>query len=115
MRKFFKAFFYAWNGILHGIHAERNVKFHLFAAVVVVIAGFLTGLSMVEWLVIIMLIGGMIALELVNSALERVVDLVIQEQHPLAGQAKDLAAGAVLVFAITSAVIGCLIFIPKWF
>ncbi|KXH87409.1 diacylglycerol kinase family protein [Sporosarcina sp. HYO08] len=115
MRNFFKAFFYAWNGLLHGSHAERNVKFHLFFAVIVVVAGLLTGLSTVEWLVVIMLIGGVIALELVNTAIERVVDLVIQEQHPLAGQAKDLAAGAVLVFAIASAVIGCFIFIPKWF
>ncbi|MDS9201602.1 diacylglycerol kinase family protein [Streptococcus pneumoniae] len=52
---------------------------------------------------------------MVNSALERTVDLVTRERHPLAKQAKDMAAGAVLVFAVTSAIIGLLIFLPKWF
>jgi undecaprenol kinase len=57
----------------------------------------------------------MIALELVNSAIERVVDLASPDIHPLAKEAKDIAAGAVLVFAAASAIIGLLIFLPKWF
>lgn len=114
MRRFFKAFVYAWNGILHGIKAERNMKMHVLAAIVVVVAGVLTKLSQVEWLIVMILIGGMFALELMNAAIERVVDLVTSERHPLAQQAKDLAAGAVLVFAIISAIIGLLLFVPKW-
>lgn len=91
------------------------MQVHMLAAVIVVLAGALTGLGRMEWMLVIVLIGGMLALELVNSALERTVDLVTEERHPLAKQAKDMAAGAVLVFAVTSAIIGLLIFLPKWF
>lgn len=91
------------------------MRFHFLAALGVLAASIATGLSSVEWFVIIILIGGMIALEMVNSALERVVDLATAEQHPLAKQAKDMAAGAVLVFAAASAIIGLLLFLPKWF
>jgi len=58
---------------------------------------------------------GVLALELVNTAVERVVDLVTKEFQPLAKQAKDVAAGAVLLYAILSVVIGCIIFLPKMF
>ncbi|WP_438311000.1 diacylglycerol kinase family protein [Sporosarcina sp. FA9] len=115
MRKFFKAFKYAWDGILFGLRVERNLKFHFLAGLIVVIAGFLTGLTLIEWFVILILIGGMLSLELVNSAIERVVNLVTTEIHPLAKQAKDLAAGAVLIYAVISGVIGLLLFASKWF
>jgi undecaprenol kinase len=114
MRKFFKAFVYAWSGILFGIKAERNLKFHLLAAVVVFLAGLFTGLSVLEWCIVLILIGGMLSLEMMNAAIERVVDLITTESHPLAKHAKDLAAGAVLIYAIISAIIGWMIFIPKW-
>lgn len=68
-----------------------------------------------EWFIVLILIGGMLSLELVNAAIERVVDLTTTEWHPLAKQAKDLSAGAVLIYAIVSALIGMLLFIPKWF
>lgn len=113
--KFFKAFIYAGQGIVHAFRTERNFKFHTFAAVIVVCVGFIVGLSIYEWLIILLLIGGMLALEALNAAIERVVDLVTQEHHPLAKQAKDLAAGAVLLFSIASAIIGLLLFIPKFF
>lgn len=70
---------------------------------------------MIEWSIVVLLIGGMLALEMMNAAIERVVDLVTLENHPLAKHAKDLAAGAVLVYAISSVVIGLIIFVPKWF
>ncbi|WP_301108144.1 diacylglycerol kinase family protein [Sporosarcina sp.] len=109
------AFVYAWDGILDGFAKGRNMKSHGLSAVVVIIAGWLTGLSLIEWLIIILLIGGVMALELMNTAVEYVVDLVTSEHHPLAKKAKDIAAGSVLIFALASAVIGCLIFFPKWF
>ncbi len=114
MRKFFKAFDYAWSGILYGLKSERNLKSHLLTAVVVCIGGIWTGLSVTEWFVVLILIGGMLSLEMMNSAIECVVDLITTESNPLAKHAKDLAAGAVLVFAIISAGIGFLIFVPKW-
>ncbi|ANU23518.1 diacylglycerol kinase family protein [Planococcus donghaensis] len=114
-RRFFRSFWFAAQGIGTALKREQNIRFHLIAAIIVVIAGWLTVLSYAEWLVIILLIAGMIALEMVNSAIERVVDLVTAELHPLAKQAKDMAAGAVLVFAAASAIIGLIIFLPKWF
>ena len=114
MVKFIRAFGYAFEGLGHVLKTERNFQVHVLAATIVIISGILTKLSLQEWFVVLILIGGMLALELLNSAVERVVDLTTSEQHPLAKQAKDLAAGAVLIFAIFSAVIGFLIFLPKW-
>ncbi|MFS0689774.1 diacylglycerol kinase family protein [Sporosarcina sp. 179-K 8C2 HS] len=114
MHPFFKSFHYAFKGIVHGFLTERNMRFHLLAIIVVSIAGVLTGLTVTEWCIIFILFGGMTALELINTAVERTIDLITNEFHPLAGQAKDLASGAVLVFAFFSAIIGMIIFIPKW-
>lgn len=113
--RFFRSFIFAAEGVKTALAKEQNVKFHFLSAIIVVIAAYFTGLSATEWMIVIGLIGGMIALEMINSALERAVDLVTVEFHPLAKQAKDMAAGAVLVFALASAIIGLLIFIPKWF
>jgi len=95
--------------------AEQNFRVDLVATILVLAVSFLTGLSALEWCIIILLIAGMLALEMVNSAIERVVDLATQDIHPLAKAAKDIAAGAVLVYALASVVIACIIFLPKWF
>lgn len=113
-RKFFRSFRYAIEGILTATK-EQNLRFHLLSAMIVVLAGMLTGLSTTEWLLITFVIACVIGAELFNSAIERVVDLASPEIHPLAKQAKDMAAGAVLVFAVASVIIGLLIFLPKWF
>ncbi|MGE6412822.1 diacylglycerol kinase family protein [Planococcus kocurii] len=115
MRKFLRSFRFATAGIVTAFKREQNIRFHLVAAIIVVLAGCLTRISHVEWFVVILLIAGMLALEMVNSAIERVVDLATTDFQPLAKQAKDMAAGAVLVFAVASAIIGLLIFLPKWF
>lgn len=114
IRKFFRSFKYASHGILHVIKSEQNFRFHLVAAIIVLIASIITGLSKNEWIVVIMLICGMFMIELVNASIERVVDLASPDFHQLALQAKDLAAGACLVYAICSAIVGFIIFIPKW-
>ncbi|MDV6377940.1 diacylglycerol kinase family protein [Sporosarcina sp. GW1-11] len=115
MKIFFKSFVYAWTGIADGFANGRNMKSHAISAIIVIVAGILTGLSVSEWCIIILLMGGVMALELMNTAVEYVVDLVTLDFHPLAKKAKDIAAGSVLIFAIASAVIGCVIFLPKWF
>lgn len=111
----FKSFSYAISGILDCIKLERNLRIHLCAAVLVIGFAIFFSITKVEWLIILLLIGGMAALELVNSAVERVVDLVTKDYHPLAKQAKDMAAGAVFVYAILSVVIGAIIFLPYLF
>lgn len=109
----YQSFGYAFEGIFTGIKKERNMKIHCAAAVLVVIAGLVLSLSVTEWCICLILFGLVMALELVNTAVEAVVDLVTKEKQPLAKIAKDTAAGAVLVAAIMAAVIGCIIFIPK--
>ena len=89
------------------------MKIHCIFSVLVVIAGLILRLSAAEWYICLTLFGLVMALELVNTAVEAVVDLVTDEQKPLAKIAKDTAAGAVLIAAIMAAIIGCIIFIPK--
>lgn len=109
----YKSFGYAFEGIFAGIRKERNMKIHCIAMVLVIIAGFVLDISAVEWCICLILFGLVMALELVNTAVEAVVDLVTQEYKPLAKIAKDTAAGAVLVAAIMAAIAGCIIFVPK--
>jgi len=112
-KKVVKSFSYALQGIGYAARLERNLKIHLTITLLVVILGFLFSLSKIEWLFVLVAIAGVITLELVNTAIERVVDLVTKDEHPLAKQAKDTAAGAVLVFAIIAVIIGVMIFGPK--
>ena len=107
-----RSFGYAWKGIRCCIGKEQNLSFHLIATVVTVIAGFLLEITRIDWMIVILCIGVVIAAELFNSAIEKLVDLVSPERHPIAGQVKDIAAGAVLVCAATAAIIGLIVFIP---
>ena len=114
IRKFIKSFGYATEGLITAM-GEQNIRFHYTCVVVVVIAGLLTGLSVTEWMILVLTMALVIGAELFNTAVERIVDLASPDIHPLAKQAKDIAAGAVLVFAVASVIIGMLIFLPKWF
>ena len=109
----YKSFKYAFEGIFAGIKKERNMKIHCIAAILVIISGIIFKISAIEWCVCFLLFGLIMALELVNTSVEAVVDLVTNDYHPLAKLAKDTAAGAVLIAAIMSVIIGCIIFIPK--
>ncbi|WP_075982341.1 diacylglycerol kinase family protein [Bacillus massilinigeriensis] len=107
------SFRYALEGIMAAIIRERNMKIHLFMTISVICLGWWTSLTKTEWLFISFAIGGMISLELINTAIERIVDLVTEDYHPLAKEAKDIAAGAVLLYSILSVIVGILIFWPK--
>lgn len=109
----YKSFGYAFEGIFTCIAKERNMKIHCLAVIVVVFLGTFLRLSVTEWSICLILFGLVMALELVNTAVESVVDLVTEEKKPLAKIAKDTAAGAVLIAAIMAAIIGAIIFIPK--
>ena len=95
-----ESFGYAFEGIWTGIRNERNMKIHCLAIIFVTLAGTLFQISAVEWCICLLLFGLVAALELVNTAVEAVVDLVTEEKKPLAKIAKDTAAGAVLFAAI---------------
>ena len=110
-KKFIKSVPHAFRGILTLIKSENNFRIHLLAVVVVIITGFYLDLTEGEWLAIILTMGGVLALEAVNTAIEAVVDLVSPEYHDLAKKAKDIAAGAVLLFVFAAlAVAGVILF-----
>ncbi|WP_300812767.1 diacylglycerol kinase family protein [uncultured Bacteroides sp.] len=111
-KKQLRSFGYAWKGIRCCVGREQNLSFHLIVTVCVVAAGFVLGITPGEWTAIVICIGVVIAAELFNTAIERLVDLVSPQRHPLAGQVKDIAAGAVLVCALAAIVVGLIIFVP---
>ena len=106
-------FVYALIGIKRAIKSEINIKIDIIAAILVIVAAIIFKISREEWMVCIILIGGVLSAEMMNTAIETVVDLCTREKRELAAKAKDIAAGAVLIKAIISAVIGGIIFIPK--
>lgn len=106
------SFKYAFEGIKESLEEEPNLKIHLLAGFLVIILGFLFQLSKLEWATIIILIGLVISVELTNTAVEAVVDSFVDREHPRAKLAKDISAGAVLVVAITSVLVGTLVFLP---
>lgn len=112
-RKRALSFKYAFRGIVLLISREHNAWIHCFAAVCVVTAGILTGLSAIEWILITICIGMVLAAEAVNSSIEALADRVSSEYDDAIKHTKDLAAGAVLLLAIAAAITGLIIFLPK--
>ena len=105
---------FAMTGIFTAILEERNMRKHVVTGVAVILAGFLLQVSRIEWIFLLLSIFLVIAFELLNSAVENVVDLACNYHFSmLAKKAKDMAAGAVLVVSLFSAVTGALIFIPR--
>ena len=113
MSRFIKSFGFAVKGITYAFKTQPNFKFHTVAAVVMIVAGFAFDLNQMEWLWILAAISLVLIVELLNTAIETIVDLVSPSYHLKAGIAKDTAAGAVLISAVIAAIIGLIIFIPK--
>lgn len=113
MKKLLKSFKYAFDGIYTGIKEEQNMKIHITIMILVIIFGIMLKISKMEWIICIILFGLVISMELINTAIENTVDLITKEKNEQAKIAKDVAAGAVLVSAIASAIIGLIIFVPK--
>jgi len=113
MKKRIQSFGYAIKGIRYVFGTEVNMKIHIAISVLVIASGTFFAISLIEWMFCLLCIGLVVGAEMLNTAIENVVDLASPEQHPLAGKAKDIAAGAVLICAIISVIIGLLIFVPK--
>ena len=107
-----RSFLYAVKGILTTLKTERNFVIMVICLVLTVTAGFIFSISAVEWVLVLLCCGLVLALEMINTAIESLTDLATKDHHPLAKRAKDIAAGAVLVFSTASLVIGLIIFLP---
>ncbi len=109
-----QSFKYAFNGIITLFRETPNTIIHILVGVVVIILGFALNISSGEWTTIIIVIGFVFAMELLNTALEELSNYACKrESHPLIKKTKDLAAAAVLIAAITSLIVGIIIFAPK--
>ena len=109
-----KTFSDAWNGFKIAFKEERNLRIHTGAMLIVVMLGVYFHITSIEWIVLVITIGIVVCLELVNSAIENLTDLVTKERQPLAGKVKDISAAAVLFASVISVVVGLLIFV-KYF
>jgi diacylglycerol kinase len=107
-----KKFQYALKGIGIAIREEAHMKFHLMASITVICLSFYLGLSGSDWSMVLLAIGLVIGAELINSAIENMVDLMQPEYHPIAGKIKDIAAGGVLICSLIASIVGVIIFSP---
>ena len=112
-KKLINSFKYAFTGMWSAYKSERNMKIHIAVAILVILFGIFLQISTYEWLACIVCFAMVIGAEMFNTAIETVVDIAMPKKDERAKKAKDVAAGAVLVFAIGSAIIGSIIFIPK--
>jgi len=111
--RYYKSLLHAIDGIIYSIKYEHNMIIIVLAMFVVTIAGFFFSLNAYEWLFCITVMGLVCGAELINTAIEALVDLCTTEYHPLAKTAKDCASSASLIFSITAFIGGLIIFIPK--
>lgn len=110
-RPIFFSFSDAVQGIMHVARQERNMRVHIVLGLLVVIFATVLGVSRLETLALVLTIGIVLMAELINTAIEEVVNLITPDFHPLAGVIKNIAAGAVLIAAMTAAAVGYLVFI----
>ena len=104
---------HAIDGINYTIDHERNFKIEMSIAMLVIVAGFFFKVSKIEWLILLLTTSSVLVLELVNTSIERCVDLVTKDYQELAKHAKDVSAGAVLLASLFSICVGIIIFLPK--
>jgi len=108
-----ESFKHAFSGMFFAFSNEKNFKIHFMAMILVIVLGFVVKLSPVRWVLLFLQIGMVISVEVINSAFERTVDLIVQDYNIEAKRIKDMAAGAVLVVSIVAIINGVLIFLIK--
>ena len=110
--RFIKSFKYSLDGLIYAYKYEQSMLIHVIATICVIIANIVLSISPTEWLITFWAIGMVLAAELINTAIEAIVDLVTLEIHPLAKIAKDCGSAATFVLALMAGVIGFVIYIP---
>lgn len=111
--KLLKSFTFAFAGIKEAFKSEKNLKIHFILALLAIILAIILNLSPVEWAILVITIGLVFILELINTSLEQIVDLVSPEIKEKAGIAKDVAAAGVMIAAIVSILVAAFLFLPK--
>jgi diacylglycerol kinase (ATP) len=112
MKNRIASFKFAFNGIRLMFKSGPNFIIQLLIAILVISAGIYFQITTYEWTIILICVGGVLSAEIFNTAIEKMVDHLSPEKNKYAGEIKDLAAGAVLLFSIITAIIGIIIFYP---
>ncbi len=105
-----RSFLFALQGFRFAFHAERNLKVMIAGGLFAIVMGIVLQIDLISWAIVILCCGVVIAAELMNTSIETIVDLVSPEYHPLAGRAKDIAAGAVWWLSLMVAIVGIIVF-----
>ncbi len=113
MKRFFNSLGFAFSGIIQSWKIGQNFKIQVGCGLVSLVLCVLLNVQGWEWIVVLILTGGVLSLETLNSSIEKLCDLVSVDRDPKIKTIKDLSAGAVLIFSVIAMVIGCMIFIPK--
>ncbi len=111
--KILRSFGYAWHGLKYAFATQINFRIHLALAALAIGLGIGLHISPIEWVIVLLCIAMVLFAELINTALEKLADVVQRDHHPEIKLVKDISAGAVLVVAIMSAITGIIIFLPK--
>ena len=106
-------FLLAINSIIFAIKTEIHFKFHLIATGITLIMAYLFNISPIEWSMLLIIIFVVLITEMINTAIETIINLITSDYHPLAKTGKDIASGAVLLSSIMATIVGILIFYPK--
>ncbi len=106
-------FKYAFNGLYYVLKKQANMRIHFVAMILVILAGFYFRVSTTEWLFLILTISFVLVSEVINTAIEEIVNFISPKYNTQAGIIKDLAAAFVLLSAIFAVVVGTIIFVPK--
>lgn len=114
-KKHYNSIGFALSGLSHALEHEQNFRLHILLGIVVVITGFVFGISALEWIVLILTIGFVLVCELINTLIENILDLLLPDYSEDVKSIKDLSAGFVLISAIVSVLVGIIIFVPKVF
>jgi diacylglycerol kinase len=102
----------AFSGIAFLLRTQVSARWHLVATVLTIIAGFVLGVSRIEWLALLVVLALVWTAEGLNTAIEQTCDAITRERHPRIGHAKDVASGAVLLASIFAVLVGLLVFVP---
>lgn len=113
IKRFFNSWVYSYYGLAYAYKYEQSMFIHFIATIFAVVMGLILEISLTEWLLIFISIGMVLAIELINTAIEATVDLVTLDINPLAKIAKDTGSAAALVVSIIAFVIGMIVFAPK--
>ena len=113
MNRMINSFGYALKGIHLAVKSEINMRIHVFVMIMVIFCGVFFNISVTEWLLCLLCFALVISTEMLNTSIEKIVNMISPQRNQMAGEIKDIAAGAVFVNAIISVIIGLFIFIPK--